>query len=56
MRMAQLGPEQKNPAYRDRPDTRPFTERHPHLLWIALLGVICVLAIVAIRSSKTVHH
>jgi Protein of unknown function (DUF3999) len=56
VRMAQLGPEQKNPAYRDRPDTRPFTERHPHLLWIALLGVICVLAIVAIRSSKTVHH
>ena len=56
VRIAQLGPEQKNPAYRDRPDTRPFTERHPHLLWIALLGVICVLAIVAIRSSRTVHH
>jgi hypothetical protein len=54
--MAQLGPEQNNPAYRDRPDTRPFTERHPHLLWIALLGVICILAVVAIRSSKTVHH
>ena len=56
VRMAQLAPEQKNPAYRDRPDARPFTERHPHLLWIALLGMICVLAIVAIRSSKTVHH
>jgi Protein of unknown function (DUF3999) len=56
VRMAQLAPEQKNPAYRDRPDARPFTERHPHLLWIALLGTICVLAIVAIRSSKTVHH
>jgi Protein of unknown function (DUF3999) len=56
VRMAQLGPEQKNTAYRDRPDARPFTERHPHLLWITLLGVICVLAIVAIRSSKTVHH
>ncbi|MEO6805653.1 MAG: DUF3999 family protein [Edaphobacter sp.] len=56
VRVAQLGPEEKNPAFRERPDTRPFTERHPHLLWIALLGVICVLAIVAIRSSKTVHH
>jgi hypothetical protein len=56
VRMAQLAPEQKNQAYRDRPDARPFTERHPHLLWIALLGMICVLAIVAIRSSKTVHH
>jgi hypothetical protein len=56
VRMAQLGPEQSNPAFRERPDARPFTERHPHLLWIALLGVICVLATVAIRSSKTVHH
>jgi hypothetical protein len=56
VRTAQLGPEQRNPAYRDRPDERPFTERHPHLLWIALLVVICLLALVAIRSSKTIHH
>ena len=56
MQTAQLGPEQLNPAYRDRPDSRPLTERHPHLLWIVLLVVICILAIVAIRSSKTVHH
>jgi Protein of unknown function (DUF3999) len=53
---AQLGPEQSNPAYRARPDARPLTDRHPHLLWIVLLIVICILAIVAIRSSKTVHH
>jgi hypothetical protein len=53
---AQLSPEQLNPAYRDRPDQRPLTERRPHLLWIALLAVICVLAVVAIRSSKTIHH
>ena len=50
---AQLGPEQLNPAYRPRPDTRPLTERHPDLLWIALLAVICSLAFVAIRSAKT---
>ena len=55
-RAAQLGPEQFNPAYRDRPDARPLTDRHPHLLWIALLIVICILAVIAIRSSKTVHH
>jgi hypothetical protein len=55
-RVAQLGPEQFNPAYRDRPDARPLTDRHPHLLWIALLIVICILAVIAIRSSKTVHH
>jgi hypothetical protein len=53
---AQLGPEQPNPAYRDRPDQRPLTERRPHLLWIVLLAVICILATVAIRSSRTIHH
>jgi len=56
MHTAELGPEQLNPSYRDRPDTRPLTDRHPHLLWIVLLGMVCILAIVAIRSSKTVHH
>jgi hypothetical protein len=53
---AKLGPEQFNRAYKNRPDARPLTDRHPHLLWIALLFVICILAIIAIRSSKTVHH
>ena len=53
---AQLGPEQLNAAYRDRPDARPLTERRPHLLWIILLVVICILAIIAIRSSKNIHH
>jgi hypothetical protein len=53
---AQLGPEQLNGTYRERPDSRPLTDRHPHLLWIVLLIVVCILAIVAIRSTKTVHH
>jgi len=56
MHAAQLGSEQLNPTYRDRPDSRPLTDRHPHLLWIVLLAVVCILAMVAIRSSKTVHH
>jgi hypothetical protein len=56
MQTAQLGPQQLNAAYRDRPDSRPLTDRHPHLLWIVLLVVICILAMVAIRSSKTVHQ
>jgi len=51
--VARLGAEQQNPAYQSRPDTRPLTERYPDLLWIALLAVICALAFVAIRSSKT---
>jgi hypothetical protein len=49
---AQIGPEQKNASYRERPDTRSFEERHPGLLWVVLLIVICVLAVVALRSSK----
>jgi hypothetical protein len=53
---AQLGPEQRNAEYRARPDTRSMTERHPDLLWIALLIVICVLAVVALRSSKRIPH
>ena len=53
---AQLGPEQLNGTYRERPDSRPLTDRHPHLLWIVLLIVVCILAVVAIRSTKTVHH
>jgi hypothetical protein len=49
---AKLGPEQRNPEYRARPDTRPIAERHPGLIWIVLLIVVCVLAVVALRSSK----
>lgn len=56
MRDARLGPERLNPSFRERPDTRPLTDRYPHLLWIVLLGVVCILAIVAIRSAKTVHN
>jgi hypothetical protein len=53
---AQLGPEQKNDAYRTRPDIRSMSERHPGLLWIVLLVVICILAVVALRSSKALLH
>jgi Protein of unknown function (DUF3999) len=56
MREAKLGPEKLNPDYRARPDSRPLTDRHPHLLWIVLLAVLCILAVVAIRSAKAVHN
>jgi hypothetical protein len=51
---AELGPEQANPMYRPGADARPFTERHPETVWIALLVVICVLGAVAVRASKNV--
>lgn len=51
---ARVGTEQKNPVYRPRPDTRAATERHPELVWIVFLAVICILAVIALRSSKHV--
>lgn len=51
--IAQLGPEEQNPDYRSRPDERPFTERHPALLWAGLILVIVVLGGVALRTAKS---
>lgn len=50
--VAALGPEQKNPLYVPRPDSRPFTERHRVLLWIALLVVVSVLGLVSFQIAK----
>ncbi|MFC6646720.1 DUF3999 domain-containing protein [Granulicella cerasi] len=49
---ALLGPEQLNPAYKPREDHRPFTERHPELLWIALLAVVAILGATSISQMK----
>ncbi len=46
------GPEQPNPAYQPRPDERPFTEKHPALLWVALAAAISLLGAIALRSAK----
>ncbi|MDE3201835.1 MAG: DUF3999 family protein [Acidobacteriota bacterium] len=51
-RQAKLGPEMENTKYTPRPDARPFTEKHPSLLWAALLLVIMVLGLVALRTVK----
>ena len=51
-----LGPEQLNPSYAPRPVAPlPFTERHPAVLWGALIAAICALGFVALRSSRSVH-
>jgi hypothetical protein len=49
---AAAGLEQPNSAYQSRPDERPFTEKHPALLWAALLAVIALLGGIALRSAK----
>jgi len=53
---APLGLEELNPAWRPRPDDRPYTERHPQLLWIALLLVVGSLAFVAFHHPRTRLH
>jgi hypothetical protein len=32
---------------------RPFTERHPVLLWAALIVVVGTLGVVALRSARS---
>ena len=52
---AALGPELVNPTFHTRPEReRSFTERHPEVLWIALIAVVCALGMVAFRSAKRV--
>ena len=53
---ASLGPSLLNPQYQPRPDTRPFTEKHPLLLWIALLAAISLLGLIALRSAKRLRQ
>lgn len=51
---ATLGPVMDNPGYTPRPAARrPFTERHPEVLWLALLAVVGALGLVAFRQSRT---
>jgi len=51
--VAELGPEALNANYRaPTAQLRSFAERHPELLWIALIEAICELGLVAIRSAK----
>jgi hypothetical protein len=51
--VAELGAEALNPGFRPPPaEERSFTERHPEVLWIALIAVICALGVVALKSSR----
>jgi len=52
---ATAGLEEPNPTYRPRPDERPFTEKHPALLWVALAAVIILLGGIALRSAPSGH-
>jgi len=49
---ARLGPEVSNPAYTGRPDDRPWSERHPVVLWTAIIVAVVTLGGVALRSMR----
>jgi hypothetical protein len=50
---AQLGGESANAAYTGRPDERPWTEKHPAVLWIAIVAAVLALGVIALRSVKS---
>jgi len=47
---ATLGGSVSNPTYTPRADDRPWSERHPAMLWTAMLLAVVVLAALAIRG------
>lgn len=47
---AELGPEQENGGYKD---PRPFSERYPELLWVALALAVVARAYTALRTLRT---
>ncbi len=50
---AELGSGTYNPAYRGRPDDRPWSERHRAVMWLAMILAVIVLAGLAVRGLKT---
>ncbi len=50
----QLGAEEANAGYTGRPDERPWSERHPAVLWAAILAAVAILGGIAVRSIKSV--
>lgn len=50
---ASLGPGGHNPGFTGYPDDRPWSERHPAVLWIALLLAVAGLGGLALRGLKT---
>jgi hypothetical protein len=49
----QMGAEEVNAVYSGRPDDRPWSERHPAVLWGAILAAVALLGGIAVRSIKT---
>ncbi len=52
----ELGAEEANSEYSGRPDDRPWSERHPAVLWAAILASVGILGGIALRSIKSAEH
>jgi hypothetical protein len=51
--MLPLSAEQANAGFTGRPDDRPWSERHPAVLWTAILAAVALLGGMAVRSIKS---
>ena len=49
---AQLAAEESNPEYAGRPDDRPWSDRHPAVLWVAIISAVLMLGGIALRSLR----
>jgi Protein of unknown function (DUF3999) len=50
---AEFGPPRANPEYTQRPDERPWSERHGWVTWAALIVAIVGLAVLTLRGIKS---
>lgn len=50
---ADLGSETANATYAAHPDGRPWSERHPAVLWAAILAAVLVLGVLALKSMRS---
>ena len=50
--LSSLAPEISNDAYTGRLDDRPWSERHPVVLWITIIGAVVILGAIALRSLR----
>ena len=49
---ANFGADEHNATYTGRPDERPWSDRHPWVMWAALIVAIVVLGGIALRGMK----
>jgi hypothetical protein len=49
----QFEPEALNAAYSSRPDARPWSERHPSVLWVVIIAAVLIMGTIAFRSLKS---